>query len=171
MSKHQPARKRLKKSTLAASSLITCCVFICTNSEYSSHRTLYNGRSQPCPFFTPVYGALSSYSCLTLLHPAAVNLSHCQGPEDRCVVQAFILHHVRHASPSTCFLGALCNQGQQGHPFSWLRLQVAKFWHADFFTCTNLQQTLFKPQIYGAGRCQQVRQDLKESSICCARQL
>ena len=32
MSKHQPARKRLKKSTLAASTL-TCCVFICTNLE------------------------------------------------------------------------------------------------------------------------------------------
>ena len=32
MSKHQPARKRLKKSTLAASAL-TCCVFICTNLE------------------------------------------------------------------------------------------------------------------------------------------
>ena len=34
-----------------------------------------------------------------------------------------------------------------------------------FFICTNLKQTLFKPQIYGAGRCQQARQDLKESSI------
>ena len=32
MSKHQPARKRLTKSTLAASTL-TCCVFICTNLE------------------------------------------------------------------------------------------------------------------------------------------
>ena len=31
-----------------------------------------------------------------------------------------------------------------------------------FFICTNLKQTLFKPQIYGAGRCQQVRQDFKE---------
>ena len=30
-----------------------------------------------------------------------------------------------------------------------------------FFICTNLKQTLFKPQIYGAGRCQQVRQDFK----------
>lgn len=52
--------------------------------------------NQPCPFFTPVsvYGALCSYSCLALLHPAAVNLSHCQGPEDSCVVQAFIPYHV-----------------------------------------------------------------------------
>ena len=32
MSKHQPARKRLKKSTLAASTL-ACSVFICTNPE------------------------------------------------------------------------------------------------------------------------------------------
>ena len=32
MSKHQPARKRLKKSTLAASTL-TCCVFICRDLE------------------------------------------------------------------------------------------------------------------------------------------
>ena len=42
-----------------------------------------------------------------------------------------------------------------------------------FFICTNLKQTLFKPQIYGAGPWQQVRQDfLKESSInffFCAR--
>ena len=30
---------------------------------------------------------------------------------------------------------------------------------------TNLKQTLFKPQIYGAGPCHQARQDLKESSI------
>ena len=43
-----------------------------------------------------------------------------------------------------------------------------------FFICTNLKQTLFKPQIYGAGPCQQVRRILKESSInffFCARQL
>ena len=32
ISKHQPARKRLKKSTLAATTL-TCCVFRCTNLE------------------------------------------------------------------------------------------------------------------------------------------
>ena len=30
---------------------------------------------------------------------------------------------------------------------------------------TNLKQTLFKPQIYGAGPGHQARQDLKESSI------
>ena len=30
-----------------------------------------------------------------------------------------------------------------------------------FFICTNLKQTLFKPQIYGAGPCQQVRQDFQ----------
>ena len=43
-----------------------------------------------------------------------------------------------------------------------------------FFICTNLKQTLFKPQIYGAGPCQQVRRILKENSInffFCARQL
>ena len=34
-----------------------------------------------------------------------------------------------------------------------------------FFICTNLKQTFFKPQAYGAGPCHQVRQDLKESSI------
>ena len=33
------------------------------------------------------------------------------------------------------------------------------------FHMTNLKQTLFKPQIYGAGPCQQVRQYFKESSI------
>ena len=43
-----------------------------------------------------------------------------------------------------------------------------------FFICTNLKQTVFKPQVYGAGPCHQVQQDLKESSInffFCARQL
>ena len=39
MSKHQPARKRLKKSTLAASTL-TCCVFICTNLEQTRNTRL-----------------------------------------------------------------------------------------------------------------------------------
>ena len=38
-----------------------------------------------------------------------------------------------------------------------------------FFKCTKLKQTLFKSQIYGAGPCQQVRQDLKESSFFFAR--
>ena len=102
ISKHQPAGKRLKKSTLAASTL-ACYVFICTNleqaSEYASNQPVYNGRNT------------SSGKALAC----------------------------------------------------W------------FFICTNLKQTLFKPQIYGAGPCQQVRQDfLKESSInffFCARQL
>ena len=34
-----------------------------------------------------------------------------------------------------------------------------------FFTCTHLKQTLFKPQIYGTGPCQQARECLKKSSI------
>ena len=34
-----------------------------------------------------------------------------------------------------------------------------------FFICTNLKQTMFKPQVYGAGPCHQVQPDLKESSI------
>ena len=102
MSKHQPAQKRLKKSTLAASTL-ACYVFICTNLEQTRN-------TRPISQFT--------------------------------------------------MAGTL---------------QVAKLWHAGFFICTNLKQTLFKPQIYGAGPCQQVRQEfLKESSInffFCARQL
>ena len=34
------------------------------------------------------------------------------------------------------------------------------------FICTNLKQTLFKPQIYAAGRCQQARQDFKGKFNC-----
>ena len=102
ISKHQPAGKRLKKSTLAASTL-ACYVFICTNLE-----------------------------------------------------------QIRNTRPISQFTMAGT-------------LQVAKLWHAGFSYVQTSSKPLFKPQIYGAGPCQQVRQDfLKESSInffFCARQL
>ena len=44
---------------------------------------------------------------------------------------------------------------QRQEHFKWQSLAC---W---FFICTNLKQTLFKPQIYGAGPCQQVRQDFQ----------
>ena len=89
-SKHQPARKKLRKSTLATSTLSMLCFHMYKprkNSEYASNQPVYNGRNA------------SSGKALAC----------------------------------------------------W------------FFICINLKQTLFKPQIYGAGPCQQVRQYFKES--------
>ena len=86
ISKHQPAGKRLKKSTVGCQYSSMLCFHMYkprTNSEYASNQPVYNGRNT------------SSGKALA----------------------------------------------------GW------------FFICTNLKQTLFKPQIYGAGPCQQVRQD------------